>query len=232
MAKKSTKTQGDNMTTLKLLIRCLMAALMIRVVFFVLLIAALPFHKEGWSSTLLHVKFRYAVDFIYAGGFIGYLACALLFPARLKVVKALLFDRFPAFFTLVRLSAGCTFLFSSIAAIFFFDQSLAFFIRCGYSEAFMIFIIGLEMMGGLMLLFKTTAGYAALLLACDMIGAVYTHYHNYFLKNIPHPFGNSIPALLTLTLLVSIAYLNISRACAATPPGAPTATEKSRYNKQ
>jgi hypothetical protein len=52
-----------------------------------------------------------------------------------------------------------------------------------------------------------------------MIGAVYTHYHNYFLKNVPNPFGNSVPALITLTLLVTVAYLNICRACAATSSG-------------
>jgi|SRR5580658_2586645 hypothetical protein len=82
----------------RLLFRCLMAVLMIRVAFYVLLIAALPFHKADWSSTLLHLKVRYVVDLMYAGGFIGYQACALLFPVRLKVLKVLLSDQSAAFY--------------------------------------------------------------------------------------------------------------------------------------
>jgi hypothetical protein len=190
----------------RLLFRCLVAALLIKIAFFVLLIAALPFHKADWSSTLLHVRIRYVVDFMYAGGFIGYQTCTLLFPARIRGLKVLLSDQSAAFYGLVRFSASCTFLFSSFAAIVFFDQSLAFFKSCGYSEVFMLFIIGLEMIGGVMLLKKKTAGYAAVLLGCDMIGAVYTHYHNYFLKGVPNPLGNSLPALITLTLLVTVAW--------------------------
>ena len=53
----------------KLLFRCLVVAFLIRIAFFVLLIAALPFHKANWSSTLLQVRIRYIVDLMYAGGF-------------------------------------------------------------------------------------------------------------------------------------------------------------------
>lgn len=192
----------------KLLIHCLKAAFILKIAFFILMIVALPFRTNGWSSTLLHLKTRYFVDLLYVGCFIGYHVCLFLFATRLKVFKALLFDRVSGFYRLVRLSASCTFLFSAMYAIFFFDQSLTFFISCGYTKDFMIFIIGIEMLGAVMLLFKKAVGYASLLLTCDMIGAVFTHFHNYFLKNFPNPFKNSVPALITLTLLVTIIYLN------------------------
>jgi uncharacterized membrane protein YphA (DoxX/SURF4 family) len=188
-----------------LLARCVLAVLWIRVALFCLLIVAMPFHKEAWASGLLHLKIKYAGDLIYAGGFIGYQACTILFPTRSEVLRSLLFDRSNAFYTAIRFFAGTVFLRSSLGAIFFFDQSLAFFHTCGYGEAFMIFIIGLEMIGGVMLLIKRTAGYAAIVLSFDMIGAIFTHYHNYFVRDLPDPFGNSIPALITLTVLITVA---------------------------
>jgi len=188
-----------------LLMRFVLAVLWIRVAFFCLLIVAMPFHSEAWSSTILHLRTKYAVELVYAGGFIAYQVCTVLFPTRLEVLRGLLFDRSDAFYTAVRYFAGTLFLRSSFAAIFFFDQSLAFFHTCGYGEAFMIFIIGLEMIGGVMLLIKRTAGYAAIVLSFDMIGAIFTHYHNYFVRDLPDPFGNSIPALITLTALITVA---------------------------
>ena len=192
----------------KLLVRCLKGALLLKIGFFVVLILVLPFHKNGWSTALLHLKIRYVVDLAYAGGFAAYCLSRLLFPARIRHFKMILFDQTGVFYRLLRLSASSTFLFSAVAAIFFFDQSLAFFTSCGYNRDFMIFIIGLEMICGVLMLFSKTAGYAALLLIADMAGAVFTHYHNYFQKHFPNPFGNSVPALITLTLLVTIVYLN------------------------
>jgi hypothetical protein len=60
-----------------------------------------------------------------------------------------------------------------------------------------------------MLLSRKTAIYAALILTCDMIGAVATHYRNYLIKGFSNPFDNSVPALVTLTLLVTVIYINV-----------------------
>lgn len=190
----------------KRFIQCLKASLILKIAFFILLIAALPFHSGEWSKALLKLKVRYIPDLVYAGCFMAYLAGLAAFPARLNDVKNLL--GVPAFSRLVRWSASATFLFSAIAAIYFFDQSLAFFASCGYNKDFMIFIICIELLCGLMLLLPKTALYAALLLTCDMAGAIATHYHNYFYKHFPNPLGNSVPALVTLTLLISVIWLN------------------------
>lgn len=49
---------------------------------------------------------------------------------------------------------------------------------------------------------RWTAIPALLGLSIEMLGAIYTHYHNYFSKGFPDPFGNSLDALRTLFLMI------------------------------
>jgi hypothetical protein len=42
---------------------------------------------------------------------------------------------------------------------------------------------------------------SAFALCIEMFGAIDTHFHNYFAKGLPDPFGNSLDALRMLILL-------------------------------
>jgi uncharacterized membrane protein YphA (DoxX/SURF4 family) len=87
------------------------------------------------------------------------------------------------------------------------DQSYRFFQESGYSYAFFLFIAIAECAGALGLLLKRTVRLAALGLSIDMVGAVYTHYHNYLVRGTPSPLSNSIDPLKMLPLLVLIMVL-------------------------
>ena len=109
----------------------------------------------------------------------------------------------------MRISVATIFLPSPLSCFLYYDASLRFFTLWGYNAIFLIFIIAVEFTGGLGLLFKKTVLYAAPLLMCDMVGAVYTHYHNYLTKGLPDPLGNSMQALITLTVLVTIVIFTL-----------------------
>jgi uncharacterized membrane protein YphA (DoxX/SURF4 family) len=120
----------------------------------------------------------------------------------------LLADKKTAVTSILQLSAATVFLYSAWGSIFSYQRSLQFFTMSGYNEYLFIFIIVIEFSCAIALLFKKAAFWAALILIVDTLGAVSTHYDNFFTKDLPHPLNNSIPALTTLTVLISIAYLS------------------------
>jgi hypothetical protein len=185
------------------LIQFLKMLFLLHIVFYCIRILCLPFHRIPLLAQILHSAYIVSYSF-YAGAFASYWVVNLLFVKRLQVTKNSLLQQTPVLYKILTGSASALFIYSSTASIFYYAKSLHFFIISGYSEAFFIFILAVEFIGGVCLLYQKTALYAALLLMCDMLGALYTHYHNYFTKQLPDPLGNSIPSLITQTVLISI----------------------------
>lgn len=185
------------------LIRFMMTLLVLQTVFYGVRILSLPFPKNITLAQILHSGYIISYSF-YAGCFTGYFVTTVFFKGKVNVFKALLLQNMPVLYKLLRYSVASVFLWSSIASIYQYNKALHFFTISGYSSAFFIFIIIVELLGGIGLLFRKTTLYVVLLLECDMIGAIYTHYHNYFTKQLPDPLGNSIPSLITQTVLITI----------------------------
>ncbi|HEY4197839.1 MAG TPA: DoxX family protein [Mucilaginibacter sp.] len=97
------------------------------------------------------------------------------------------------------------FICTGVSKIIGFRGILVFFQLSGYPALFLYFIIVFEIIFGMGLLFKTTAGIAALALAVEMAGATFTHYHNCFEHHMPGPFSNSLDSLKMLPFLLVIA---------------------------
>jgi uncharacterized membrane protein YphA (DoxX/SURF4 family) len=85
-------------------------------------------------------------------------------------------------------------------------ESLDFFHQSGYSTTFFFFIAVWEVFGGLGLMLRRLAMLALVALSIDMLGAIFTHYHNYFTRELPGPFGNSLDALRMLFLMAYVAF--------------------------
>jgi hypothetical protein len=179
------------------------ALLVLEISFYCARLLCLPFPKNLFLATILHSGYI-AANSLYAGAFVGYGIIYLFLNPRLKIFNAVLFQNTTALYPLLRFSVAGIFLYSSITSICFYSKYVQFFTSSGYSPAFYIFIIIVEFTGAAGILFRRTVLYAAVLLECDMLGAVYTHYHNYFSKHLPDPLGNSIPSLITQTTLLSI----------------------------
>jgi uncharacterized membrane protein YphA (DoxX/SURF4 family) len=164
---------------------------------------SLPFPRNITLAHILYASYIISYSF-YAGCFIGHFVTTVFFKRKFSAFKALLLQNKPILYKLLRYSVASVFLWSSIASLYQYNKALHFFTISGYSSTFFIFIIIAELLGGIGLLFRKTTLYVALLLECDMIGAIYTHYHNYFTKQLPDPLGNSIPSLITQTVLITI----------------------------
>lgn len=185
------------------LIQFLKTALILQIGFYFVRILSLPFHRVPLLAQILYAGFIVAFSF-YAGAFVSYWINGLLFKKRLQAFKATVFQNIGPLYRLLKIAASTLFFYSSIASLFYYSKALQFFAISGYGEVFFIFILLVEFTCAIGLLFWKTVLYAALLLMCDMLGAMYTHYHNYFAKHLADPLGNSIPSLITQTVLVSI----------------------------
>ena len=85
----------------------------------------------------------------------------------------------------------------------------SFFQASGYNKAFYVFICAFECVCAVGLLFQKTILPVVFALSVEMVGAVYTHFHNYFAKGLPDPFGNSLDAFRMLVLLGYIAVASL-----------------------
>jgi len=191
------------------LIRFVITLFLIQTGFYGIRILSLPFPRNATLAHILHSGYIISYSF-YAGCFIGYVVIGFFFKQKQKTFDSLLFQNAPFLYKLIRFSVASVFFYSSIGSFFFYTRYMQFFTISGYSEPFYIFIIAIELLGGIGLLFRKTVLYAALLLMCDMIGAIYTHYHNYFTKHLPDPLGNSIPSLITQTVLITIIIFTLN----------------------
>lgn len=84
-----------------------------------------------------------------------------------------------------------------------------FFYASGYSDTFFFFIALWECVWGIGLWVRRVRIFALCAMTVEMLGAIYTHYHNYFAKGFPEPFGNSLDALRMLTLMSYIAFATV-----------------------
>lgn len=85
-------------------------------------------------------------------------------------------------------------------------ETLDFFHMSGYSTAFFFFIAAWELVWGIGVLWRSAAILSLVALSLDMVGAIYTHYHNYFTRGYSGPFGNSLDALRMLLLMTYVAF--------------------------
>jgi hypothetical protein len=83
----------------------------------------------------------------------------------------------------------------------------SFFQSSGYSKDFYIFICLFECICAVGLLLRATIVPAVLALAVEMGGAIYTHFHNYFTRGTPDPFGSSLDAFC---MLILVAYIGVA----------------------
>jgi len=182
------------------------AVLVLRTAYYGAKLLLIPIHK---SEILVRVlSFKYEFDGFYAGAFLGYLLAGLFFSGKMRTFNRIVFNQEHAFYKLLIVSIGITYLYSGLGAIFFFDKSLAFFKSCGYNAPFMIFIITIELLCGVGVFFKRLRLAAALVLIIDMAGATFTHFNNYFSRDLPDPLGNSLPSLELIAFLISLIMIS------------------------
>jgi len=189
------------------LVRIVQFLFIVQISCYLLRIGSLPFAKTRSLGRFLFNAYIIPYAF-FTGIFLSYLMLKAGKIKRIRVTDNVLADKKNALTPILKLSAATVFLYSACGSIFSYQRSVQFFTTSGYNEYFFIFIIVIEFSCAIALLSKKTASWAALILIVDMIGAVSTHYHNFFTKDLPHPLNNSIPALTTLTVLISIAYLS------------------------
>ncbi|HVU95527.1 MAG TPA: DoxX family protein [Puia sp.] len=149
----------------------------------------------------------YAPNFFLSGELLAWLLFTWLAPVRRTTVKQLANQYLPSFDRWARIFIATTFI-PGFGSFLHIKAAAAVFVMLGYNEAFMIFIKLLEGIGGIGVLFRQTTFFAALLLSVDMAGATYTHYHNYFARNMPDPFSNSTPSLVLQVFLVVLLFLH------------------------
>jgi hypothetical protein len=164
---------------------------------------------QTFLTTFLYSAY-YAPNCFLSGAIVGFFMVKFAFPSRRKTLENLLSPYVENFDRVFRIFIATTFL-PSFAAFINISASSHFFIISGYSVGFLIFIIALEGVCGLGVLFGKTAVYASALLICDMAGATYTHYHNYFTIHAPDPFSNSMPSLLLQPFLIIILVVGLHR---------------------
>jgi len=84
-------------------------------------------------------------------------------------------------------------------------ETLEFFHLSGYSSDFFFFIAAWELGCGMALAWRPTASLSLCALSVDMLGAIYTHYHNYIVHGFAGPLVNSLDALRMLVLMAYVA---------------------------
>jgi DoxX len=153
----------------------------------------------------------YAPNFLLSGELLAWLLCAWLAPAQWTTPKLQAKIYTPSFDLWARIFIATTFIPACISSFLNINEAAAVFVTLGYNKPFMIFIKLLEGICGIGVLFRRTVFFAALLLSFEMAGATYTHYHNYFTRNMPDPFSNSTPSLMLQVFLIAILILSFRR---------------------
>jgi hypothetical protein len=111
-------------------------------------------------------------------------------------------------------SRQTTFAVRSLAASYFLMVSIskwvthnehAFFLASGYGNSFYAFICLFECLCAIGLLIDPLVLSTVALLWIEMLGATYTHFHNYLAKGFSDPLSNSLDAFRMLVVLSFIA---------------------------
>jgi hypothetical protein len=152
----------------------------------------------------------YVPNFFLSGELLAWLLYVWLVPARWAGARVLADMYIPSFDRWARIFIATTFI-PAFGSFLDIQGTAAVFVMLGYNKPFMIFIKLLEVFCGVGVLFRRTTFFAALILSIEMAGATYTHYHNYFTRNMPDPFSNSTPSLMLQLFLITILVLNYQR---------------------
>ena len=174
---------------------------------------------SGWRAASQHLVELLALAAIVAGLFTGGLiagaAACWLATHRESSVSLLLFQ--PPIIWAARCLTAATFLMVGVNKLLT-NSELSFFQASGYSESFYIFICIFECVCAFGLLLRVTVVLSVFALWVEMVGAIYTHFHNYFVRGFADPLGNSLDALRMLLLLTYIGFVMTRREQHATLP--------------
>jgi len=192
----------------KALVKIFICELLFKASYYTLKIVLTPIDKGPLLKAIL--SYKYFPDVAFMGLFLGCFTAAFLNRERFSRFYGQVIIKSAVIYNLLIAAIGTTYLLSALSAIINFKGWLIFFDSCGYSKDFLIFIILLETVGGVGILFTNTRTAALLLLSADMAGAAFTHFNNYFSRKIPDPLGNSLPSLAMLTILSSLIILSLS----------------------
>jgi len=165
----------------------------------------IPIAKSATVTKIL--SYKYGLDVFCAGLFLGILVSFAISTAVAEKYTASTIKSSRSLISLMIATLSITFIRSACTAIKGFSNSLLFFESCGYSKNFLIFIITIEMLCGVLIWWPKSRKLAMILITADMVGATATHFHNYFSKDIPDPFGNSLPSLSILVFVVFLTGL-------------------------
>ena len=162
-----------------------------------------------YSSPWTAVSFiaDHSIGFFVVGAVVAALSVPLIdFSSKRQPCRRMLLERLmdSATIAAARYSVGTLFVAAGMLK-FLALETLDFFHASGYSTGFFYFIAAWELGWGICVFFPRSETVALLALSIDMTGAIYTHYHNYFTKGFPGPFGNSTDALRMLKLMAFVA---------------------------
>jgi uncharacterized membrane protein YphA (DoxX/SURF4 family) len=186
---------------------CLRVLLLLKIFLSFGAIIALPFIKPDVKGRLPLRGFRIASTYaglFFLGVFLTYLVTLRLRRPRSNHPIALPYPEVQKFYGLFCWAMAAIFIWSGIVKCAYPALDKHFFLNSGYGQELFIFITAVEILCGIGLLWHRTALYAAAILILDMAGAICTHYHNYFFRNLPDPLSNSLPALTLQPYLITI----------------------------
>jgi uncharacterized membrane protein YphA (DoxX/SURF4 family) len=170
-------------------------------------ILLLPFTKPDQSGRIPFAAIRQCSAYLgsfFVGSLMTYIFVSWSRKAIHKKSIPVSDTHLKDFNRLLRWAMAGTFIWSGAAKLIYPKLDAQFFSFSGYGVGFLIFITIIEIMGGIGLLFRSMALYSSIVLICDMAGATFTNYHNFFSQNTPNPFSNALPSLLLQPFLITI----------------------------
>lgn len=171
----------------------------------------LPFASNKILYAIVFNEGHRVFSFFLSASFLAWLVIKYFIPQQGKQLSVLVAPHLNTFYKLFCLYMAAIFVLAGVSKMFFFNNSLPFFLDSGYSKQFLYFILAIETLCGIAVCFKKLAILASVILIIDMAGATFTHYHNHFTKGSPGPFGNSIPSLVLQPFLTTILVLSIKK---------------------
>ena len=160
-------------------------------------------YSSPWTSVSFVADHQ--IGFAVVGAVVAALLVALIFSSKPQSRRQMLLERLMDSATVGAARYSVATLFIAAGMLKFLAlETIDFFHASGYSTGFFYFIAAWEVGWGICALFRRVERVALLALSIDMTGAIYTHYHNYFAKGFPGPFGNSTDALRMLGLMAFI----------------------------
>lgn len=179
--------------------------LVIKIVFSFTAILVLPFGKPNAAGRLPLRGIRIpstGIGLFTLGALLTYLIVSRI--PRARASRTVLLGLSATFCRLFSWAMAGIFIWSGVVKWVYPVLDRHFFLVSGYGQVFYVFITVVEILGGIGLLWRRTVMWAAAILILDMLGAIFTHYHNYFSRGLQSPFSNSIVPLTLVPFLIVI----------------------------